>query len=215
MNTHHQSVPADARGPASSRWVCRIIRHWSAISGGENSRHLSSCAACREFFATSATLDNALRRDARRAADAVSSTSEGFEREILRAVRNSTRVQTRTRWLAWGGNWAMGGLATVAAVVVAALVFERQTISAGRANPESLTTTSTAEAAVIVQAVESLSNRLVDSVIPSAGELVARNPLQQELGSVYSDMRSALDFLALNFLPTAAAPSAAQSGGRI
>jgi hypothetical protein len=57
------------------------------------------------------------------------------------------------------------------------------------------------EAAVIVDAVETFSNRLVDSVIPSAGKLVAQNPLQEEIGSVYSDMRSALDFLALNFLP--------------
>lgn len=57
------------------------------------------------------------------------------------------------------------------------------------------------DAAMILSTVESLSSELVGTVIPSAGELVVQNPLQEEIGSVYSDMRSALDFLALNFLP--------------
>jgi hypothetical protein len=62
------------------------------------------------------------------------------------------------------------------------------------------------ESAVILSTVEAMSTQLVDTVIPAAGEFVAHNPLQEELGLVYSDVRSALDFLALNFLPTAAAP---------
>jgi hypothetical protein len=63
---------------------------------------------------------------------------------------------------------------------------------------------STAEqTAAILETVETLSTQLMESVIPRAGGIVSTNPLQEELGLVYSDMRSALDFLALNFLPTA------------
>ena len=60
---------------------------------------------------------------------------------------------------------------------------------------------------------KSISTLWQNSVVPSAQTLVADNPLQHELDSVYSDTRSALDFLALNFLPTAPATPSLQPAG--
>ncbi|MEO6244258.1 MAG: hypothetical protein ABIQ12_02375, partial [Opitutaceae bacterium] len=54
-------------------------------------------------------------------------------------------------------------------------------------------------------AVGTLSRRLVETVIPTAGEFAANNPLRQEFDAIYSDARSAVGFLALNFLPESAA----------
>jgi hypothetical protein len=64
---------------------------------------------------------------------------------------------------------------------------------------------------------EPISDWVFNQVVPPAGTLVANNPLQHELNSVYSDAHSALDFLALNFLPSPAgggAPRAGQVGAK-
>jgi hypothetical protein len=59
----------------------------------------------------------------------------------------------------------------------------------------------------IVSDVEQLRIRFMNSVEPAATKLAAQNPLTQELNSVQADARSALGFLALNFLPSDSARS--------
>jgi hypothetical protein len=60
---------------------------------------------------------------------------------------------------------------------------------------------------------KSISTLWQNSVVPKAQTLVVDNPLQHELDSVYSDTRSALNFLALNFLPTTPATPTLQPVG--
>jgi hypothetical protein len=55
---------------------------------------------------------------------------------------------------------------------------------------------------MLVNDVDALRSRLLASVEPTAKTLAEQNPLTQELDSVQADARSALGFLALNFLPS-------------
>ncbi len=107
------------------------------------------------------------------------------------AAEPAPREDSRSPWIR--------GLALTSVAAVAALVFTRTSWLDRGQDANHL---AREDAALLVDAVESFSHRLTDSVIPSAGQLVKTNPLQDELGSVYADMRSAIDFLALNFLPS-------------
>ena len=198
---NHQTSAAAIEKP---RLVCRTIRLWSVVSGQPQSRHATTCAECRNYFAAIQDLESGLRRDA-----AVANSSPApsdFAQQIIRTVRMEASDSVHRSSSARSKWWTFGGLAIATSLaLLVSLQFAPRSENRLVANP------SAAESAeVIVSAVQSLSNELVDSVIPSAGELVATNPLQQELGLVYADVRSALDFLALNFLPTAAASRAPQ-----
>jgi hypothetical protein len=180
----------------SPRPVCRMVRTCNAVFSTRSARHLAACADCRAYFASVQELDVTLREAATQISRETPAASTGFERRIMHAVREAAseaapaRAERRSHWAR--------GLALASVAAIAALVFTRQSWlprsddSAQFAN----------DAAVLVDAVESLSTRLTDSVIPSAGQLVAQNPMQDELGSVYADVRSAIDFLAFNFLPS-------------
>ena len=193
-------VPADSE--TTPRLVCRIVRQWSVISGNTHPAHATTCASCRHYFGAMQDLETQLRRDSVRAA--LPTSSHDFAEQIIGSVREAATEPAEPARPTFGRMWMLGGLAATGAL--AALL-----ISANfkpRLDEHASATLSTADGtAVVVSAVQSLSSGLVDSVIPSAGELVAENPLQRELGSVYSDVRSALDFLALNFLPTTTAPA--------
>ena len=211
MNIDRSPAGGDSATSPSTRLLCHVVRQWAGFSGHENSRHVASCVACQEYFQANAELERALRNEAAEAVRTATAPSGNLEWQIMQAVRASAGGQSSRRSSSSPSRsrWIFGGLTAAVAVAVAMLTLNRQTTSSTTRDDLANVTPTPADAQVIVQAVESLSNRLVDSVIPSAGELVAENPLQQELGSVYSDVRSALDFLALNFLPgSAAAPAA-------
>ncbi|MBL9201063.1 MAG: hypothetical protein JNL39_11180 [Opitutaceae bacterium] len=177
--------------PSSSpRLVCRVVRHWHAAAGG-GARHLETCADCRAYFAAAAALDQALRRAAPAWQKAETpAPSTGFEQRLLNAVRTaSAPPPARPTHLGWAA------ATTLAAVVAVALIYPARGPSAK---------TGEDEAALLAKVVTTASRGLVENVIPSTGALVADNPLQREFGAIYADARSALGFLALNFLPTAA-----------
>jgi hypothetical protein len=182
------------------RLVCRLVRRWCALSNGHRPAHVASCADCRIYFAATDQLESQLRHDTRTARRSVSSPSPWLEDRILHAVRDAEPEQ-RTASGRRGRILIMSGLS--AAVAAIAVLLSLRVESGSRLRDAGASPTPAEDAAVIMQSVESLSAAFVTTVLPTAGELVAENPLQQELGSVYSDMRSALDFLALNFLPTA------------
>jgi hypothetical protein len=192
------------KNPSSStpRFRCRLVRLWCPDTGPQP-RHAESCADCREYFRASDALDSALRRDAVRNAPEFPA---GLERSILLAVRASSRAPARSArspWFLLGG----GLIAAAAAVAMAVVLLQ----PASRVQPGSLAANPTPSAPVVAAADGSITARLWNAVIPTAGTLVADNPLQQELKSVYSDARSALDFLALNFLPSAQLAALTQS----
>jgi hypothetical protein len=194
------SINAPSSGANRPRLVCRFVRQWCAIFSDHPPHHVVSCASCQAYFAASQTLDETLRRNAPVVTSEAFATSGDLERNILRAVRASATTQENSRRSFPRRTWALGGLGALAAVVAVLVTLDRDATSGTR--PLLAEASTAEEAAVIIDTVESLSTELVDSVIPSAGALVSKNPLQQELGLVYSDMRSALDFLKLNFLPT-------------
>lgn len=170
------------------RLACRLARTVSAVRDHAASRHLATCPDCQAWLATSAQLDAALRHAAPAARPAAAGD---LDARILAAVREAdvtpapAHAVPARRWLALASG--------VAAAALLAL-----TISP-RLGPERLDPAD--EAAAFAATVGTLSDQLVEQVLPSAGTLIAENPLQDELSAVYTDARSALDFLVLNFLP--------------
>ncbi len=174
-----------------ARLYCRIVRHWSAAE----SAHVAGCADCQEYFAAGRSLETSLRRDAARLA---SEPDAGFEQRLLHAVRRAEAAPARATMQRGNGLWIAGG--AMAAIACGVFVMQQRG-PGGRSTTEVASAVTSQDAAMVVEVVQSLSNRLVDSVIPSAGALVADNPLQRELDSLQTDARSALRFLAMNFLP--------------
>lgn len=189
--------------PPRARLFCRIVRHWLS----EESAHVAACADCQRFFAASRSLESALRRDSSRVSVG---PDAGFEQRLLNAVRRAEAAPAREEASRHrNGIWVAG--AALAAVAFGVFVFQRESGKLGQAEVASGATA--ADAAVIVDAVQSLSDRLVETVIPSAGAMVADNPLQREFDSLQTDARSALRFLAMNFLPAAPAAGAQPRSG--
>ena len=198
------------------RLTCRVVRQWCAIFSDQQPGHVDACASCQAYFAASRSLEETLRLNASEfRADAFTAPPE-LERNILRAVRISAAQPQEPRRSFPGRSWAVGALGAIAALVaiVATFVTLDRDSSSG-VQPRVAEASTAEEAAVIIDTVETLSSELVESVIPSAGELVSKNPLQQELGLVYSDMRSALDFLKMNFLPSVPANAEPAQAQRI
>lgn len=182
------------------RFVCQVARQWHALTDREL-RHVAGCVDCQAFFRASHALETELRRQT--AAD-LPAISPMLERRILQAVRMAaddaasgrevSRSREPRRW--WPG--AIAGSALVAALLLMAWPGGIGLRSDNRTNGSMPRD----DAAVVMTAVQTLSTQLVENVLPATGELVANNPLQQEADSVYSDARSALGFLAMNFLPS-------------
>ena len=186
----------------SPRFVCRVVRLWSSVLGSAHSRHVETCADCRQFFRAGDELDSALRRDAVRFA---SVPPAGIERRIMQAIDRSTRA---TRPARSPRAFILAGSA-VAAVALIAFFIKYQAFP-GTGGTETNTSAQVSDALVVAQSISTLWQK---SVVPSAQTLVVDNPLQHELDSVYSDTRSALNFLALNFLPTSPATPSLQPAG--
>jgi hypothetical protein len=191
--------------PSRVRWFCRAVRQW----GSGESSHVATCADCREFFAAAGALESALRRDV---AGAAAAPDDGLERRILHAVRRAGAESAPGRTRTWNqsGFWVAG--AAAAALAVAWVAFQRGSREVESAENSVVVTVTKDDAEALVATVNSLSGQLVDSVIPSAVAMVADNPLQREVDSIYAEARSALGFLALNFLPTAPANMPPRSG---
>lgn len=184
---------------------CRVVRAWSAVTGdpsrGWTARHVASCACCREFFSASAELENRLRRTA---PQQLRNLPQGFEQRMDRVIADVVREQRVTqssgsRLVLWGG------MAGAAATIALAFVLLRPatitpTIAERDPDPAAILDES-------VQVARELNDRFWNDVAPSANSLVQANPLQQEIGAVYADAQSALQFLALNFLPKSSTTS--------
>ena len=187
------------------RFRCRVARTARAFREGADERHVSGCADCQAFYAATETLEQELRRDASALREAAPEPTSELAHSIMRAVREDSRELRPARFRM--PVWTLSAIAAAAIVAVIAVQWP--------VTPSRSTVVIADETEVIVQALETLSVKLTDTVIPTTGEVLANNPLQKELGSVYSDARSALDFLVLNFMPTTPRPEPATPTGTI
>lgn len=185
------------------RFVCRAVRGWAAL-GGEpegnriGSHHIAGCADCSRFFAAGQSLDFALRREA---AHHSTPLPVGLEDRIVRAVQRSSQASIaaeRSPRAGAGRTFVALAFAAAAAIVLTVFLLPKPTVP----SPGSIQSLASANGAPD-PAVESES-RLWNSESPAARAFLTRNPLEEEAAAVYSDARSAVRFLAMNFLPLAA-----------
>jgi hypothetical protein len=171
-------------------------------------RHMCNCEACREFFAEDRSFEESLRRDAVR----VKTEPEvGFEQRILRAVMETRPAPRRKVARTFGFSLAALAAGVAIAFIVlhqpaATNVEKSEIVDAGKSGKESGGLTTPAAGENWWAAIDARRTAL---------ELAERNPLQQEIDSVYQDAQAALGFLALNFLPSSeggAAPRPEKQG---
>jgi hypothetical protein len=172
------------------RLVCRLTRLRASLTAHPASgvrEHRASCADCRNYFATAEQWDGHLQREA---APVRETASESLESRILHAV---TRSQAQERRTPRGLSWGMAGLAAVA---IATIVILR--------TPEPPPTAAPQMASIqdVLVVADELPRQWLATLEPGAVKLLEENPLQTEIASVGSDARSALNFLAMNFLPS-------------
>jgi hypothetical protein len=185
-----------------ARLSCRVVRWRAGVLGGVPApQHLEACADCRRYFAACDELDMALRGDAMKIE---AQPPTGLDRAILVTLGTAV-VDRRPKRV------PSVLVVAAAAFVMGALIaigfrtgwWHGLVEPARGASPDVI---------ALADAAEVWSDRVWNSTLPAAGEFVQDNALQQEVDAVYADARSAVDFLALNFLPTA--ENGAPKGGR-
>lgn len=181
----------NSSAPVRPRWWCRVVRGWSALFAKAPSGHAARCAACQEFFAQSRALEQRLQRDARPRERTIPA---GLEQRIIAAIPFARPVRreppVRTSWFVLAG----AGAGAAAAVALAVLALRSPP---GASAPIARHETSGAPQVAVVAP---------ETMQVWEASIAGKNPLQREINSVYSDARSALRFLALNFLPADAVP---------
>ncbi len=175
--------------------TCQLVRLWSSVCRGDATppQHARSCEHCRQFFHSIDQLTGALQQSAAREAVAVPTT---LEARIIHAVRASAQTSERRRSRAWTFAFA-GGAAALVGVSIWSLSLRqvfgpRPDFAHEYAN----------DVAELVTAVRALPSQLRSTLEVPAVEITQNSPLEREAQGVVSDARSALDFLALNFLPS-------------
>ncbi|HEU5078682.1 MAG TPA: hypothetical protein VFT72_05690 [Opitutaceae bacterium] len=191
------------------RFVCRLARRWTVLFGSSDAldshgwagRHIEHCEDCQAYFGAASDFDALLRSEARRSPPA----RLGLENDIIAAFRQAdvreheveAPVRTRSRSRV---SLAFAGGAMVAAAAAIAFV----TVSLHKPAPKNEVAAATPEdVRETLAAARGASQTLWASVKPSADVLVRTDPLNDEINSVVSDARSAVNFLALNFVPDA------------
>ena len=177
------------------RFVCRMVQGWVAVlgdgrdprPGSAGARHVAGCAGCSLFFHTGKHLDTSLRRAAATGAEPV---TPGLDQRIIRALQHRPRAAERPLPRVGPGSLLLAGAAAVAGLVT--LIIRESSVPGNEVG-----TSPTVAAVASAPAAESVLERLQ----PGAAALLEGAPLQQEAAAFYSDARSALGFLALNFLP--------------
>jgi hypothetical protein len=185
-----------------TRFACRVVRLRDAMTGTRPSGHVAHCADCQAYYNAADALVGQLRQTA---LQQIQPTPDDLAQRIAHAVRQNVTQQSRRRApaLSWS---TLAGVGTIAVVALSLFIARQnptelttQTVSKNQSND---LTISSADVTKLVDDVDSMRSRLLDSVKPASETLAAQNPLTQEINSVQADARSALDFLALNFLPS-------------
>jgi hypothetical protein len=151
--------------------------------------------------------ESALRRDAARLRErAIPSDdlAQRITREVHRSRLPAAAQPARNFWRLPLISFA--GLAACAALAFMMLQPEPATSDPGTVPPGSIAISNSTGDSAPAPA------ELWAAIKPEAQALLAQDPLQSEVDAVVSDARSALQFLALNFLPTASPETPAQRG---
>lgn len=202
------------------RLVCRFVRVWSSYAteargnrptAGFSARHVSNCADCQRYFAAADQLDAQLRRGSVRMTHSVPSDLEARIFGAIEPTLSTARTRrhpSRPRLV-----WLAVAASSVAAAVVFVQLREPQIPAVDHLVNETALTKEPAAKTDPGSAREELPAPIWSSLIPRVATLTEENPLRREMDAVESDARSALRFLARNFLPTSVAPGTVPAGG--
>jgi hypothetical protein len=186
-----------------TRFICRVVRFQTALSVGASkpTGHAANCPECRAYFRADSALVTSLRGAAVQETQRI---PDDLAAKIALAVRQSAPSPRRSRRPV-----ALSLFAGATAALVMAIFVVRENLPIQPTAPKNQAATeiSSRDMAGLVSDVDQLRIRFMDSVEPAATKLATQNPLAQELKSVQADARSALGFLALNFIPSGSARS--------
>jgi hypothetical protein len=175
--------------------TCHLVRGWKGIFGssvpheGIGAGHIAGCPACQAYFAASSELTAALRRGA---VEQRQDAPAGFDLRVLAALNEpAPRRAPRERHV---GRLvlAFGGVAAAVALVFVPL----------SRRPRSHVENTVPAGNTAAMPVPATLNP-IPALDASVNAVLAKEPLQQEVHSVYADARSAVRFLEMNFLPDA------------
>lgn len=121
----------------------------------------------------------------------------------MESVRVSARPPRRSSHRAL--QFSLIGSAAAAALTF--LAWGRGSLGNGRSGAAPAEVSSTVSE--LVGVLRTVPANFKQTIEGQAEQLAQNNPLHREIENVYSDARSALDFLALNFLPTPSTTEAA------
>lgn len=173
------------------RFVCRITRQWLAVFGGEDaasrSAHVAGCEDCQAFFSLGDELESFLRRDA---AVARVAPSPMLEQKILHAVHRSAAPERRRSLLPL---YSLVGAAAAVAVVFVTL----------RPTPQAEPALNPVEEGkqALAQVMQFVPKELFTEMKPQAEAILSQDPVQSEIEGLRTNAKSAVQFLAKNFLP--------------
>ena len=180
-----------------TRFTCRVVRLKTALAGRASNAtgHVANCPECQAYFRTDEILVTSLRRAT---AQETQRPSADLAAKIALAVRQSAPAPRRSHRPV-----ALSLFAGATAALAMAFFVVRENLPIRPTAPKNQGTSeiSSSDVAGLVSDVDRLRIRFMNSVEPAATKLAAQNPLTQELKSVQADARSALGFLALNFIP--------------
>ncbi len=209
------------------RFLCRAVRFWlevervdlnalktsvqprtsaepnNALGSTRSTRHVAACADCQQYFAGCHDLESALRREAGgRRVD----VAPNLEQRIIRAV-NLSKPPAKTSLLR-PGLLAFTGVAAAIALTIFQLT---RPAHPTQAQALAMDLPPTATVAAGNNATPGIP---WNAALPAARNLLQQDPLNDEVNSVYHDAKSAVNFLAQNFLPSSPAASAASANGQ-
>lgn len=179
------------------RFTCRATRSWLAVFSGDepvNNRHVAGCEDCQAFFSAGDELEQLLRHDA--AAQRVA-PSPMLEQKILHAVHRSTAPARRS--------YATPLFTLVGAAAAIAVAF----VALRPAPPPPVTLADGQQALADLKKL--VPTDLFTEIRPQAEAI--QEPLQNELDAIQDNARTAVRFLAKNFLTDHAQQALANNRG--
>ncbi len=184
-----------------SSWSCRLVRLGASL-GDEGTvpswarRHLAACPSCQEHYAAAVALDHGLRAAAPAQTRAPRPALEhDIMREIMATVeRGASRETAQARAARPRRAWAAFAVTGAAACAVA-LVYLSRPQPVAPAVPAA-----GAHGPTVASASNPPQPGWSQLAVP-VRSLLAEDPLRSEAQHVVAEARSAVDFLALNFLP--------------